>query len=104
MKLSKVQLNKLKMYQEYVRSQPTFGRCLWNIKGSLLAMVGLGCVGYLIAPSDVFRWLLVGFLAGLLWAAFSSTLNTAVTWPVLQEIVDWDKVGILIKDNEKGRG
>ena len=103
MKLSKVQLNKLKMYQEYVRSEPGFGRCLWNIKWSLLAMAGLGCVGYLIAPWDVLRWLLVGFEAGLLWAAFSSTLNTAVTWPVLREVVDWDKVGILIKDNEKGR-
>jgi hypothetical protein len=104
MRLTKVQVKKLRLYQEYVRTEPTLGRCLWNIKWSLVSLVGLGFIGYVIAPSDIFRWLIVGFAAGLLWAAFATTRNTSVSWPLLREIVDWQKADKLLKDNEKDSG
>ena len=105
MKLTKEQVAILKNYQRFRNEPPTVPGGLWREKLWILFMLVIVAVCLLNAltgsPSD-WRYGFVGlaFAAGAVVVA-RVVVNVCETtsWPVLREVLNWDRVAELIRDN-----
>jgi hypothetical protein len=98
MNLTKQQLTFLRNLQKSRQREPTALSLVWSAKFELLIVLLLMSVWYWIAPYDWMRWLIIGFGAGGVWGATAFALARMRFWPVMSQIVNWDKVDELTQE------
>ncbi len=81
---------------------PTVPDLLWKARRAwapwiLFAAIGIWLV---VSSSDVLGWLMIMFAWGMVFASFVVARRVYSTMPVFQEIVDWNRVDALIRENE----
>jgi hypothetical protein len=92
MNLTKHQLTFLSTLRKNRLREPTVLSLVWDAKFELLIVLLLMSVGYWIAPYDWMRWFIVGCGAGGVWGVYALAFARARMWPVMSQIVNWDKV------------
>ena len=113
MKLTKAELARLKKIKYYREHPPTDSllmlREVWKIKAKIiplvLLIVVLSLLPFLIFPPTPGRYILVGFGFGALCGVFLCVIvwmrMVARQWPLSREILDWEKVEELLKEQEQ---
>ena len=103
MKLTKIQLAYLKNCRNWRGTFPTIPQLLWKARRAWVPMLPFAVVGiWLVASSqDVLGWLLIAIVWGMVFASYVVARRVHSTMPVFQEIVDWNRVDTLIRENER---
>ena len=71
---------------------------MWSSKVELVIILLLIPIGYWIAPYDWMRWFIIGFGVGGVWAICAMAIARTRMWPVMSQIVNWDKVEELARE------
>ena len=103
MKLSKLQLKLLKFYANYQVTPLTLfciARSFWILWLFLLAIAGAG-YWYMWAGWPALGWLCVGVSIGAFLRDWNRIMSLFRTWPVIHKIIDWQRLGELIRNHEK---
>jgi len=98
MDLTKQQLTFLRTFRKNRLREPTVLNLMWSSKFELLIVLLAMPVGYWIAPHEWMRWLIVGFGAGAVWGICALAIARTRMWPVMSQIVNWDKVEELTRE------
>ena len=102
MRLTKIQLAYLKNCRSGRGTFPTTPELLWKARRAWVPFLPLAAVGIwlVVSSRDVIGWLLIAFAWGMIFASYVVARRVHSTMPVFQEIVDWNRVDILIRENE----
>lgn len=103
MKLTKLQFKLLKFYAKY-QTKPLTLFCIvppfWIPWLLLLVVAGAGC-WYMWAGWPAVGWLFVGASIGAFLRDWNRILSLFRTWPVIHQIIDWQRLAELIQSHEK---
>jgi hypothetical protein len=91
--------NMLSVYKAFRASPPTVGSLARRLLPTwllLVALCGLWIAVSLLAQVDFLAWAAPGFLIGALARDLGYCLKTALAWPTINAIVDWNRVDDLL--------
>jgi len=100
MKLTKLDLARLRTFQRARHRAPTAFSLLWRIKPLVLMLGILGAVVFLIPVPSPYKCFVLGFMAGGLFCIFVVAFKFPRTWPLTREILKWDRIEELLKEND----
>ena len=104
MYLNKQELLLLKFYQKYRSKDPTLPSLLMRPLLNLVVLLGF-CLGiWLLATapggSREWGWGVIGLLSGLTFNRFNNLLRVWQRWPLMREILNWQKVDELVQQRQ----
>jgi hypothetical protein len=103
MKLTKRQFKLLKFYSKYQTEPLTLfkiARAFWLAWILLLLAPAFGW-WYIQAGLPALGWVFVGTGIGAFLRDINRILSLFFTWPVLHEIINWERLEFLIQEKEK---
>ena len=100
MNLTKQQRTVLRALRQNRQRHPTVLSQMWSTKFELLTIALAMPAGYWMAPYDWMRWLVIGFSAGCIWGIYCFALSRVRFWPVMSQIVNWDRVEALSTERD----
>ena len=103
MKLTRLQFKLLKFYAKYETKPLTLFsiiRPFWILWLLLLLVAGAGR-WYMWAGWPAVGWLFIGASIGAFGRDVNRILSLFRTWPVLHEIINWQRLRELLQGNEK---
>jgi hypothetical protein len=103
MKVTGQQLTLLKFYQKHQEKPLTLMdgvRQFWLLWFGLLFVTAAG-LGFIDAGWPAVGWVFIGVTIGSFLRDLKRILSMILAWPVLREIIDWDRVRELLRDAEK---
>lgn len=107
MKLDVLQNRTLELYAEFHRAPPTVSS-LWrkNVKPHLMLSLIAGCAAassWFLLEMPAIIFLVIGLAAGSLLRDYGRIKQTVQSWPVLEQIIDWDQVNGLLNADAKSQ-
>jgi len=103
MTLTKIQLRLLKNYERFRADSLTVSGIIRTCFLSWLLLLGGGAFGFWVATEagiPAVGWLVVGMCAGAFLRDIGRFQVLFRTWPVLQEIISWERVRELIQTHD----
>jgi hypothetical protein len=108
MYLSKQDLLLLKFYQKYRSKEPTLPRLLMRQSLNFVVLVA-ACVGiWLLATapggSREYGWGVIGLLSGIIFNRLNRAVLLWQRWPLMREIINWQRVEELVQQRQNPVG
>jgi hypothetical protein len=104
MKLTKHELTRLGNFQRARECAPTMLGVLWRVNVIVLALIAVSLIGYFVAdwltPWPWAAYLILGFGAGALWSIGVIAYIVPQFWPLTREVLNWERIEQLIKEQE----
>ena len=103
MKLTKIQLAWLRQYEKFRAGSPTVSGIIRACWLSWLFLLCGAAFGFLVTNevgSPAVGWLVIGMCAGAFLRDIGRFQVLFRTWPVLREVISWERVRELIQTHE----
>jgi len=100
MKLTKLDLARLKNFRRARERAPTPLRGLWRVRWYLLILGILAVVSFWIPVPPVFHYFVIGFITGGLFCLCVMSFLIPRLWPLTREVLNWDRIEQLIKEHD----
>jgi integrase len=106
MVLSRLQRRSLSIYREFQQREMSVGALMWANRRSFALFVL-----YFAVLAGVFYFLINPFAAGVVMGACLVAMlrdvgymrRSAKVWPVLREVIQWDRVSEMLNANERNQ-
>ena len=101
-KLTQTQVAYLKNCRNGRGTLPTFPELIWQVRRAWVPAIPLAALGiwFVASSGDIIGWFMIMVAWGQMFASVVTARRVHSTMPVFQEIVDWDRVDKLIRENE----
>jgi polyferredoxin len=100
MKLTKLELTRLRNFQRARERPPKAVAGLWRVKWLLLAIIALILIAYWLSPWPSAARFILGFGVGALWCVCVIAFILPRLWPLTREILNWERIDQLIKEHD----
>jgi hypothetical protein len=100
MKLTKVDIARLRNLQLARERRPTPMRGLWRVKWLILILAFLAIVAFLIPVRPSYKCLVLGFVAGGLYCLCVWAFLIPRFWPLTREVLNWDRIEQLLEEHD----
>jgi hypothetical protein len=100
MKLTKLDLNRLRNSKRARERPPKATIAMWRLKPLWLAIIAITVLGYWTSPSRPLAYFVAGLGAGGLFCACVFAFILQRFWPLTREILNWDRIDELIKEHD----
>jgi len=104
MKLTKLQLKLLKFYAKYQTEPLTLFKIMRAFRLAWLLLLLPPAFGYyyIRVGLPALGWVFIGTTIGAFLRDVNRILSLFRTWPVVHEIINWERLRELLQNNEKG--
>jgi len=104
MKLTKLQLKLLKFYAKYQTEPHTLFKimCAFWLAWLLLLIPPIFGWFYIRVGLPALGWVFIGASIGAFLRDVNRILSLFRTWPMLHEIINWERLVEMLQDNAKG--
>jgi hypothetical protein len=101
MKLTKLDLARLRSYQRARERAPTVFHGVWHAKWQIFILGILAVVACLIPGPPSIKYFVLGFTTGGLYCACVFGVIFQRFWPLTREVLNWEKVEQLLKEHDE---
>jgi hypothetical protein len=101
MKLTKFDLVRLRNFQRARECAPTPRYGLWRVKWHILILCIIAAIGFFLPPRfSMFGCFILGLCAGGMISIVTFAFILPRFWPLTREILNWDRIAELIKEQD----